>query len=207
MREMCVVCSVLVVVFGGCAGDGEEWIELEQARDPISSCVGQRAAVPASLSVSRAVGPPVDQPESTRAADYVSYQLFGPEIFVYFSFLPGLPESPTTDDVRTLLKYSYIDFNLKQPPDIGGSLTLSRDLVLLHVADFEQLEVIGGQLRWRFRGETSGTYEKDLTLYDQDPTNDPSDIDTCLITDVLGECTCHFGGPPMTFNLTGTIPL
>jgi hypothetical protein len=206
MRKTLMTCSVAIVAFAGC-GDGGGWIELEQLQGADVNCVGERAAVPASRSVFRVIGPPAYQSASARTADYVSYQSEGPEIFVYFSFPSSLPESPDTDAVRASLDHSYIAFDLKQPRDIGGSVTLSSAGVLLQVEDFERLEVIDGQLQWRFRGETAGGYVKVLTIYDEDPANDPRSPDTCSSGDIVGICACYFGGPTVTFTLDGTISM
>jgi hypothetical protein len=194
---------------GGIAGG--EWVEatLLPSLPPMLACQGQRAAVPRSGRVSRSF----TRNNSTSARStqspsvYVAYQLQDTEVFAYFSFDPALPARFSTEQARALLKYAYVGFQLQQPPDLGGRLTLLLTGVLLDVTDFERFEVQDGELRWRLVRPSEG-YHKVLTIYDEDPSNDPVPRlrEDCRTDDIIGVCHCPFSGPTVTVEIEGAIP-
>jgi hypothetical protein len=170
-------------------------------------CVGQQATVPRSRMVERALTGTTTTASRTEAAVYVAYQASNSELFVYFSFDPSLPRTPDTQTARAMLKYAYVNFQLKQPDRIGGSLQLLSSGTLLHLEDFASFEVQSGRLKWRLVKQSEEHYAKPLTIYDADPSNDPNPRDECASGDILGMCFCEFTGPAITVTIDGSLPL
>ncbi|HVZ36550.1 MAG TPA: hypothetical protein VG963_29170 [Polyangiaceae bacterium] len=172
-----------------------------------SICAGQQASVPQSGMVARRLD--VGSADLSRMAtgDYVALSASNDEFFVYFSFDPSLPIAPDTEIARDLLTYAYVDFQLKQSATVGGSLELLSDLTLLHLDDFETFEIRGGQLVWRLARQSSDHYFKFLSLYDQDPSNDPNPSNDCVSGDILGMCACEFTGPTINVTVDGSLQL
>jgi hypothetical protein len=170
-------------------------------------CTGQRARVPSSGAVARAFSAADTVGQRMPAPEYVAYNMTGSELFAYFSFDPSLPSPLSTQAARDLFSYAYVDFSLKQPADIGGSLQLLSSSTLLALSDFERFEVEDGQLVWRLRRLSPEHYAKALTIYDTDPSNDPHPTDGCVTGDIVGMCRCEFSGPAITVTLDGTLPL
>jgi hypothetical protein len=105
--------------------------------------MGQRAVVPSS-AIMATVTPANTQSMRTDMPVYAAYQVHGQGLFAYFSFDPSLPHSNiTTENARRLLKYAYLNFEVKQPADVGGSLTVLSSSDTLKLGDFERFEVEG----------------------------------------------------------------
>jgi hypothetical protein len=172
-------------------------------------CTGQRAFVPRAGTTLGTATSGSSEIQRTEQPIYVSYQVRADGLFAYFSFDPTLPRSNiSTETARTKLKYAYVNFGLKQPAEVGGRLTLlSSEDGLLDVGDFERFEVENGQLKWRLVRRSADHYAKMLSIYDQDPTNDPMPRDACVTDDIVGVCYCDFAGPAITVTLEGTTAL
>jgi hypothetical protein len=195
------------LVFAGC--DGSSPVPEQTAVTLLTSsapCTNQRAVIPDSHEIARSLVASPAQRTRTETADYVAYALSMDGVFLYLSFAPGLPASPTTAEAKGGLRYAYVDYRLAQPANIGGSLTLLSDNDLLSVADFERFEVQGGALAWRLVRDSGTGYAKWLSIYDDDPTNDPEPRDACILDDIVGECVCEFSGPSVRIALEGSIP-
>ena len=142
-----------------------------------------------------------------QASDYVSYSLTNSELFAYFSFDPALPSQLSTQTAHDMLSYAYVSFNLMQPNDLGGSLQILEASTILQAADFERFEVRDGQLVWRLVRSSAEHYLKRLSIYDDDPTNDPPPGGSCVTGDIVGECACEFSGPAIAVTLDSATPL
>lgn len=167
-------------------------------------CANQRAAIPQSRKLTLAVNA---SPQRVDSAVSVSLLVHTEDVMLYLSFAPGFPAEPTTAEARASLEYGYTQVDYRQPSDIGGSLTLLPSSVLFSLADFERFDVQGGALVWRLMRTSAEGYSKELSIYDEDKTNDPVPIDSCLTDDVVGMCQCEFSGPPVQVTLEGSIPL
>ena len=187
----------------------DEWLEVARgATSAAPSCQGERAVVPRSGATARTItGENARASRQEQAGVYVAFQVNNQELFAYFSFAPELPSNPSTDQVRALLKYAYVDFSMKQPSDVGGSLTLLSSNQLLKVTDFERFEVQDGQLSWRLVRRSDESYSKRLSIYDEDVSNDPAPGSGCVTDDIVGMCYCPFEGLPVTVTIDGTTSL
>jgi hypothetical protein len=181
--------------------------------DPVTSletsaiCVGQRAMVPRSRMVARELTGSNTRVSRSEMPVGVSYEVSNQEAFVYFAFDPNLPRTPDTATVRTMLNYAYVDFRLKQPEGIGGGLELLSGNTILHLEAFERLEVQDRELKWRLVQKSEEHYPKPLTMYDEDPSNDPNPLDECVTGDIVGMCFCEFTGPAIAVTIDGSLQL
>ncbi len=171
------------------------------------ACAGQQAEVPASGEIYERLSATAAEIQRTANSDYVSYSGALGETFVYFSFAPTLPNSPATEVAQRSLDYAYVEYSLEQRRELGGSLTLLSGTELLGLEDFEQFEVVGDLLTWKLVRASAGHYPKPLSLYDQDPTNDPPAGGMCVSDDIVGMCWCEFSGPSIQVTIEGTLPL
>lgn len=73
----------------------------------------------------------------------------------------------------------------------------------LSLADFERFDVQGGALVCT----SPDAYSKELSIYDDDKTNDPTPVDACLTGDIVGACQCEFSGPTVEATLEGSLSL
>jgi hypothetical protein len=208
----CQFMFVMACCAGGllaaCDPGGPEQDEVEvtpTSRDVV--CRNQRAMVPRSLSVASRVDRTNSMVQRNEDASYVAYQVTSDDLFAYFSFTPDLPARPTTDLVRGKLTYAYVTFRARQPAALGGSLTLLSGNDLLALTDFARFEVVDGQLHWRLARQSADHYDKVLSIYDQDPSNDPGPSDICRSDDIVGLCACEFTGPVVSVTIEGATPL
>lgn len=121
------------------------------------------------------------------------------------SFAPGLPTSFSTEQAREAFQYAYVEYRYRQSPALGGSLTLLSSNDLLELADFARFEVQSNALSWRLERTSARHYLKELSLYDEDESNDPSPAEACVSDDIQGVCACEFEGPAILVTLDGMI--
>lgn len=180
--------------------------EVELVND-YAACAGQRALVPASGEVMQTYASTREETMRTETSTYVSYQQHSGGLWLYVSFAPGLPAVISTEEAVAAYRYAYVEFEYPEPPDVGGSLTLLNPSDRLNRDDFDRFEVVEGRMEWRLAW-TSTSYWKELSRYDDDPTNDPGgDPGDCVIGDVGGRCLCSFRGPAIDVTLEGSFPL
>jgi hypothetical protein len=161
--------------------------------------------VPAAGTVTAVLTGATDAFKAT--GDYVALAAAREGALVYFSFQPDLPQHFTTEEARAKLKYAYVGLSHPLPASMGGSVELLSTNQLLHVADFERFEVTAGKLEWALKRTTSTHYIKELTVYDEDPSNDPAEDADCFSGDIDGACVCEFQGPPTQVVFRGSIQL
>jgi hypothetical protein len=137
-------------------------------------------------------------------SDYVAVSAGNEYADIYFSFAPDLPASFTTEQARTKLEYAYARVSQPLPKEMGGSVQLLSSSELLHLKDFERLEVVDGKLEWSLKRSTGTDFLKVLSIYDKDPTNDPAEAADCLSDDIIGTCACAFIGPPISVVFQGS---
>jgi hypothetical protein len=205
--------AVLLVLFGAIACSGEANDQpgvgngiAAQLESSDADCFGQKAELPASGTVTQTIVAARAYTYRTNSPDhvYVSYRVEGEGVFLYLSFMPDLPASFTTEQVRAAFDYAYIEYDLAQPKSVGGRFIVLDSSDLLALADFERLEVSGNSVSFRLVRTNPGHYSKRLSLEDLDPTVDPS---LCTNGDISGDCWCEFSGPATTIALDGTFPI
>jgi hypothetical protein len=193
----------------GAAGSGAAGLAngvAAQLRSSGELCLGQKALLPASGTITQTIVATREQGFRTNSSDqrYVSYQVTLEDMFLYLSFAPDLPASFTTAQTLAAFDYAYIQYDLEQPEPVGGSLVLLDSNDLLDSSDFERLEVIGDLLSFRLTRVNAGDYRKRLSNEDLDPSVDRS---LCHTGDISDRCWCDFSGPPTTITLDGTFPI
>jgi len=198
---------LIAAVLPACSsGANEDWVSATLTSSD-AVCAGQHAMVPASRAVTRTLTSANAQTLRQPTTNYVAYQMISDELFTYLAFADTLPAQFSTQEARDQLAYAYVIFKMKEPASAGGSLEILESSDLLHLADFEVLEVRDGQLVWRLRRQSAEHYIKWLSSVDADPTNDPPPGEACFFTDVGGMCACDFSGPAIDVTIDGAQPL
>lgn len=60
---------------------------------------------------------------------------------------------------------------------------------------------------WRLVRTSPEGYSKELSIYDDDKTNDPAPLEGCLTGDIVGVCHCEFSGPSVEVAIEGSFSL
>jgi hypothetical protein len=185
------------------AGEAGALIELK-AVTQTGACAGERAAVPSSGAVTALLSQGADTSHQA-TSDYVAISAGNEYADIYFSFAPDLPAAFTTEQARAKLNYAYARVSQALPKVMGGSVQLLSSSQLLYLKDFERLEVVDGKLEWSLKQSAGPRFLKVLSIYDEDPTNDPAEDADCVSDDIIGECACGFLGPSISVVLQGSV--